>query len=130
MEQYAKWPPMTERQIDQMQEQLFHEYGPFFHLSTKPLQDGLIFECEEERKVALNLIAILAKETHVDILAFAMQTLKDYRIVGHVHDEVIIECPPETPVSEICDKMGQAPPWIPGLLLRADGYECDFYRKD
>lgn len=65
-----------------------------------------------------------------DILAFAMQTLKDYRIVGHVHDEVIIECPPETPVSEICDKMGQAPPWIPGLLLRADGYECDFYRKD
>ena len=65
-----------------------------------------------------------------DILAFAMQTLKDYRIVGHVHDEVIIECPPETPVSEVCDKMGQAPPWIPGLLLRADGYECDFYRKD
>lgn len=65
-----------------------------------------------------------------DILAFAMQTLKDYRIVGHVHDEVIIECPPEAPVSEICDKMGQAPPWIPGLLLRADGYECDFYRKD
>lgn len=74
MEQYVKWPPMTERQIDQMQEQLFHEYGPFFHLSTKPLQDGLIFECEEERKVALNLIAILAKETHVDILAFAIMS--------------------------------------------------------
>ena len=74
MEQYVKWPPMTERQIDQMQEQLFREYGPFYHLSTKPLQDGLIFECDEERKVAINMMAILAKETHVDILAFAIMS--------------------------------------------------------
>ena len=74
MEQYVKWPPMTERQIDMMQEQLFREYGPFYHLSTKPLEDGLIFECEEERKVAINMMAILAKETHVDILAFAIMS--------------------------------------------------------
>ena len=72
MEQYVKWPPMTEWQIEKMQEQLFREYGPFYHLSTKPLENGVLFECEEERKVAINLIAILAKETHVDILAFAI----------------------------------------------------------
>lgn len=30
----------------------------------------------------------------------------------------------------ICEQMGRTPSWIPGLLLRADGYECDFYKKD
>jgi REP element-mobilizing transposase RayT len=57
-----------------MQEQLFREYGPFYHLSTKPLEKGVIFQDDEERKVAINLIAILAKETHVDILAFAIMS--------------------------------------------------------
>lgn len=33
-------------------------------------------------------------------------------------------------VEEICKIMGQTPPWLPGLTLRADGYECDFYKKD
>ena len=74
MEQYAKWPPPTERQIEWMQEQLFRESGPFYHLSTKPLENGLIFECDDERKVAINLIALLAKETHVDMLAFAIMS--------------------------------------------------------
>ena len=74
MEQYVKYPPMTERQIEMIQEQLFREYGSFYHLSTKPLENGVIFECEEERKVAINLIAILAEETHVNILAFAIMS--------------------------------------------------------
>ena len=65
-----------------------------------------------------------------DILAYAMNTLKDYLIVGHVHDEVIIEAPTELSMNDVCELMGQTPPWVPGLLLRADGYECDFYRKD
>ena len=65
-----------------------------------------------------------------DILAYAMNTLKDYLIVGHVHDEVIIEVPTEVSMNDVCELMGQTPPWVPGLLLRADGYECDFYRKD
>ncbi len=65
-----------------------------------------------------------------DILAYAMKTLRDYRIVGHVHDEVIIEVTPDISVGTVCALMGQTPPWIPGLLLRADGYECEFYRKD
>lgn len=74
MEQYAKWPPPTERQIEWMQEQLFRESGPFYHLSTKPLENGLIFECEEERKVALNLIALTSKEARIEILAFALMS--------------------------------------------------------
>ena len=65
-----------------------------------------------------------------DILAAAMKRLKEYRIVGHVHDEVIIETPQETSLQEVCDLMGQTPSWLPGILLRADGYECAFYQKD
>ena len=74
MEQYVKWPPPTERQIEWMQEQLFRESGPFYHLSTKPLEDGLIFECDEERRIAFNLMAVTAKEFHIDILAFALMS--------------------------------------------------------
>ena len=65
-----------------------------------------------------------------DVLAAAMKRLKEYRIVGHVHDEVIVEAPQESTLQEICNIMGQTPDWLPGILLRADGYECAFYQKD
>ena len=65
-----------------------------------------------------------------DILAFAMKTLSHCFIVDHVHDELIIECSPDTSLDAICEQMGRTPPCIEGLLLRADGYECDFYQKD
>lgn len=65
-----------------------------------------------------------------DILMYAMKTLSHCFICGHVHDELIIECGKEVSVDVICEQMGRTPPWIPGLLLRADGYECEFYKKD
>ena len=65
-----------------------------------------------------------------DILCSAMRTLRNYRMCGHVHDELIIECPIDTNVSEICEMMGRTPPWAKGLPLCADGYECMFYKKD
>ena len=65
-----------------------------------------------------------------DILCYAMQTLKNCAIVGHVHDEIIIEADRRMSVEAVCEQMGRTPPWAKGLLLRADGYECDFYQKD
>ena len=65
-----------------------------------------------------------------DILCYAMQTLRCSDIVGHVHDELIIECNINVSVYAICEQMGRTPPWAEGLLLRADGYECEFYQKD
>lgn len=65
-----------------------------------------------------------------DILAYAMKTLRSCAIVGHVHDELIIECSPEVSLTAICEQMGRTPSWIPRLKLRADGYECPFYKKD
>ncbi|WKY46212.1 DNA polymerase [Eubacteriaceae bacterium ES2] len=65
-----------------------------------------------------------------DILAHSVKTLSHCFICGHVHDEVIIECSMEVSLDAICEQMGRTPPWIEGLLLRADGYECSFYKKD
>ena len=65
-----------------------------------------------------------------DILCYAMKSLSDYFIVGHVHDELIIECKKDVAVDSICEQMSKTPPWMPGLMLNADGYETDFYCKD
>ena len=64
-----------------------------------------------------------------DILAYAMKTLSYCSIVGHVHDELIIECSPEVSLDAICEQMGRTPPWLPGIEPRADGYQCPFYQK-
>lgn len=65
-----------------------------------------------------------------DILIYAMKTLRNCSIVAHVHDEVIIEADPRISIDSVCDQMGRVPPWAKGLLLNADGYDCDFYKKD
>ena len=64
-----------------------------------------------------------------DLLLHSMAAMKDMDIVGHVHDEVIVECDPDTSVEQVCHLMEQTPDWAEGLLLRADGYECEFYMK-
>ena len=65
-----------------------------------------------------------------DILCYAMKTLRHCFIVGHVHDELIIECNPDVDLNVICKQMGRSPDWMPDILLRADGYETSFYKKD
>ncbi len=65
-----------------------------------------------------------------DILCYAMKTLRHCFIVGHVHDELIIECSPGVDLKAVCEQMGRSPDWMPDILLRADGYETQFYKKD
>lgn len=64
-----------------------------------------------------------------DLLAYAMQNLREYRIVAHVHDEVVLEVPVDTSMEKACEIMGQSPPWLPCIELRADGFEAQFYEK-
>ena len=59
-----------------------------------------------------------------------MKTLRHCFIVGHVHDELIIECAPGVDLKAVCEQMGRSPKWMPDILLRADGYETQWYRKD
>ena len=77
-------------------------------------------------KFVENIIQATAR----DLLMHAIKNLSGYRIVAHVHDEVIIEAPAETSLDEICETMAMVPEWGKGLILNADGYECDFYQKD
>ena len=64
-----------------------------------------------------------------DILAYALGNLSSYRVVAHVHDEVIVEVPLNTQIQTICNILELTPPWIPELPLKAEGYECFYYQK-
>lgn len=77
-------------------------------------------------KIVENLTQAISR----DILAEAMQRLSFCRIVGHVHDEVILEVSKDVSVDSICQLMARVPAWLPGICLRADGYECGYYMKD
>ena len=72
----------------------------------------------------------IVQATSRDILMYAMKTLRCCSIVAHVHDELIIEANPRMSLEVLCEQMARVPPWAKGLILRADGYACDFYRKD
>ena len=86
------------------------------------------WECIESYgpKFTENIVQAVSR----DILMYAMRTLSHCFIVGHVHDELIIECSMGVSLDAVCEQMGRTPPWIEGLNLRADGYETMFYKKD
>lgn len=72
----------------------------------------------------------IVQATSRDILCHSMKTLRCCSIVMHIHDELVIEASPEMSLDALCEQMGRTPSWAPGLMLRADGYICDFYMKD
>lgn len=65
-----------------------------------------------------------------DLLCFSMRNLSHCFICGHVHDELIIECSADADYKSICNTMGKSPDWMPDILIRGDGYETSFYKKD
>ena len=65
-----------------------------------------------------------------DLLAHSMKTLRHCSIVAHIHDEIIVEADMRMLEEVLSEQMGRVPPWAEGLLLRADGYETLFYKKD
>lgn len=79
-------------------------------------------------KLVENLVQAYAR----DCLATAMLRLDDagYNLCFHVHDELIAEAPAGSRWQDMAEIMGQPIPWAPGLLLRADGYETAYYKKD
>lgn len=72
----------------------------------------------------------IVQATSRDILMYAMRTLRCCSIVAHVHDELIIEADPRMSLEAVCEQMARVPAWAEGLLLRADGYTCNFYKKN
>lgn len=79
------------------------------------------------------LVENITQATARDCLRDAMTALDaaGYRIVFHVHDEVIADMPTGTgSLADMQEIMGRPLPWAPGLPLRAAGFEADFYMKD
>jgi DNA polymerase len=76
------------------------------------------------------LVENIVQATSRDILCHAMLAQRCCDIVMHVHDEIVIEADPRMSTKVLCEQMSRTPPWAKGLLLRADGYECPFYKKD
>lgn len=79
-------------------------------------------------KMTENIVQAIAR----DCLAVTLERIaqRDLQVVFHVHDEVIIDAPPETTVEEICGLMAEPIPWAPGLVLKGAGFECQYYMKD
>lgn len=80
-------------------------------------------------KFVENIIQAISR----DILAEAMIRLnkKGFKIVMHIHDEVVLEVPKdERSIEEVNKIMSIQPKWAKGLILDADGFECNFYQKD
>lgn len=79
------------------------------------------------------LVENIVQGTARDLLAEAMLRLRKsgFSIVMHIHDEAVLEVPMgNNSVEEVCAIMAIQPEWAAGLPLRADGYECEFYKKD
>lgn len=103
-------------------------------------REGLTYEGVGESKKWLRietygpkLVENIVQATSRDLLALAMLRLRNsgFEIVMHIHDEAVLDVPDgQANVEEICKIMSVAPDWADGLPLRADGYECRFYKKD
>jgi DNA polymerase len=78
-------------------------------------------------RIVENLCQAVAR----DLLFHSIVTLAKHNIdvVATIHDEAICEVPIDTTVEEVCSLMSIAPDWAKGLPLKADGYECEFYKK-
>lgn len=80
-------------------------------------------------KLTENIVQAIAR----DCLAAALERLDaaGYKTVMHIHDEAVIDCPADkADLEAVCKIMSQPIPWAQGLLLNADGFVSDYYKKD
>ena len=79
-------------------------------------------------KLVENIVQAIAR----DCLMTAMDRMEErgWRIVMHVHDEVVIEAPPKLTLEDANAVMGEPIPWAPGLILKGAGFEGAYYMKD
>ena len=78
-------------------------------------------------KLVENCVQAIARDCLAEVLL--RLDAMGYRTVFHVHDEVIIENPVDV-LDTVLDLMSLPISWAPGLLLKGDGFICDFYRKE
>ena len=105
--------------------------------AEKPVYD--IKNCGKRHRFAvfdgdkIRIVSNCTQATARDLLAEAMWRMEQagLDIVGHVHDEVVLETPMNTvSVEDVCEIMNQNPDWAEGLPLASDGYVGKYYFKN
>ncbi len=79
------------------------------------------------------LVENIVQATARDLLAISMYRIEHagFPIVGHVHDEVIVEIPEGSGgLKAIENIMSKPVKWAEGLKLNSDGFTSPFYMKD
>lgn len=79
-------------------------------------------------KLVENIVQAISR----DCLAVTLKRLEDegLQTVMHIHDEAVIDADPNVDLDKVCELMGQPIEWAPGLLLKAAGFESNYYMKD
>ena len=79
-------------------------------------------------KLTENIVQAIAR----DCLAILLLRLynKGYKVVMHIHDEVVVEAYKNTTVEELCNIMSKPISWAPNLYLKGAGFESPYYMKD
>lgn len=110
------------------------EEGRFGTKITYKGQNQTTNAWETQETYGGKLVENIVQATARDCLAVAIQQVEaaGYRIVMHVHDEIVVEASKSdtSALEKISEMMGLPIEWAEGLPLRADAYECDYYQKD
>lgn len=79
-------------------------------------------------KLVENIVQAIAR----DCLAVSLKRVaaKGFNTVMHIHDEVVVDCSKDRELKELTDLMAEPIPWAKGLILRGDGFESNYYKKD
>ena len=121
-------PRLVPRKIPRKDGGYFEKEGIEFRVLSSGR--GLQWEGTYGGKLVENIVQATAR----DILVESIIALRErgYKLVMHVHDEVVIEAPDnkEWTLEEVEKIMSVPVKWAPGLPLGADGFESDFYYSD
>lgn len=81
-------------------------------------------------KLVENIVQAIARDCLTETLLRLNNRYPGSPVVMHIHDEVVMDAEPDVSVDDICDLMAEPIPWAPGLVLKAAGFESQWYMKD
>lgn len=81
-------------------------------------------------KLVENIVQAIARDCLTETLLRLNSRYPNSPVVMHIHDEVVMDAERDVTVDEICDLMAEPIPWAPGLMLKAAGFESEWYMKD
>lgn len=81
-------------------------------------------------KMTENIVQAIARDCLAETLLRLNARYPNSPVVMHIHDEVVMDAEMDVTVDEICGLMAEPIDWAPGLVLKAAGFESEWYMKD